>query len=254
MISVGFNKVFDKSNVALGNHLFQYAICRTVAERNGFNFFIPEQGYLNEVFDGIDFGHQDGGIQNYFQDSDSQVFNPSIFEVSDFTHLTGFFQSEKYFNENQDQVKSWFRINIDEQTQTVLNQFDPESFCYIHVRGGDNVGKSHNWLAPKTYYEKSMDRIKNDFGISKFCIITDDVNLSSSWFPEIPIASKSLAVDFKLLYFSKFCIISNSTFSWWAAWLSNKQIVIAPDYWLNHNQPEFGFFPVDIKSQKFIYI
>jgi hypothetical protein len=254
MISVGFNKVFDKSNVALGNHLFQYVICRTIAERNGFNFFIPEQGYLNEVFSGIDFGIRDGDTVNTYVDSDSQFFNSEIFNISDFTHLTGFFQSEEYFQDREDRVKSWFRINKDEETEEILKEFDPEIFCYIHIRGGDNVGKSHNWLAPKDYYSESMERIKKDFGISNFCIVTDDSNLSASWFPEIPIVSRSLPVDFKLIYYSRFCIISNSTFSWWASWLSNKKIVIAPDYWLNYNQPELGFFPIGIKSKKFTYL
>jgi hypothetical protein len=254
MISVGFNKVFDKSNVALGNHLFQYVICRIVAEKNGYNFFIPDQGYLNEVFSEMEFGHKDGDTTEAYTDSDSQIFNPEIFKVSDYTHLTGFFQSEKYFQDQEDRVKSWFKINLDDETEKILKEFNPESFCYIHIRGGDNVGKSHNWLAPKNYYVQSMERIKENFGISKFCIITDDVNLSSSWFPEIPIASKNLTIDFKLLYFSKFCIISNSTFSWWAAWLSNKNIVIAPNYWLNYNQPEGGFYPSDIKTKKFTYL
>jgi hypothetical protein len=37
-----------------------------------------------------------------------------------------------------------------------------------------------------------------------------------------------MMVDFKILYFSKYTIITNSSFSWWASWLSNdKEIVIA---------------------------
>ena len=38
------------------------------------------------------------------------------------------------------------------------------------------------------------------------------------------------------------------------SWLSNKEISVAPNYWLNHNKPELGFYPIDIKSEKFIYV
>jgi hypothetical protein len=35
-----------------------------------------------------------------------------------------------------------------------------------------------------------------------------------------------MMVDFKILYFSKYTIITNSSFSWWASWLK-VMIVIA---------------------------
>jgi hypothetical protein len=254
MITVGFNKVFDKSNVALGNHLFQYVICRLVAEKRGYNFFIPEQGYINEVFTNVNFGTPDGNILHYYQDSESQFYNPSIFEVQDFTHLTGFFQSEKYFKDDEQLVKSWLALEMDEETQTILQEFSTDTHCYIHIRGGDNVGKSHNWLAPKEYYSNAMTEIKDKHNIKNFCIVTDDFNLSKEWFPDIPIISKSLSTDFKLIHYSKYSIISNSTFSWWASWLGENKIIIAPDRWLNYNKPECDFFPYDIKSEKFTYL
>jgi hypothetical protein len=61
-------------------------------------------------------------------------------------------------------------------------------------------------------------------------------------------------VDFKLMYNSKYCILSNSTFSWWSSWLTEKEISIAPNNWLNYNNPELGFHPIDIKTDKFLYV
>jgi hypothetical protein len=63
-----------------------------------------------------------------------------------------------------------------------------------------------------------------------------------------------MMVDFKILYFSKYTIITNSSFSW-ASWLSNdKEIVVLSNNWFNYNRPQFGFSPVDIKTKKFEYI
>ena len=87
-----------------------------------------------------------------------------------------------------------------------------------------------------------------------FLIITDDIETCNKMFPDIESISNDMITDFKLLYYAIYSIISNSTFSWWAACLSNKSIVIAPNHWLNHNKPERGFYPVDIKSLKFKYV
>ena len=63
-----------------------------------------------------------------------------------------------------------------------------------------------------------------------------------------------MMVDFEILYKSKINIIPNSTFSWWASWLDNKEMVVAPNNWWNYNKPELGFYPVDIKTEEFIYV
>ena len=86
-----------------------------------------------------------------------------------------------------------------------------------------------------------------------FKIVTDDIELSKSYFPNLEIISEDVITDFKLLRSCKYSIISPSTFSWWARWLSSG-ITIAPNNWLNYNNPDKGFYPVDIKSNKFIYI
>jgi hypothetical protein len=61
-------------------------------------------------------------------------------------------------------------------------------------------------------------------------------------------------VDFKLMYYSKYSIISSSSLAWWSNWLSDKEITIAPNNWLNYNKPGDGFYPVDIMVDKFTYI
>lgn len=259
MITVYFNKILDvhlnMNNIALGNHMFQYALCRLVAEKRGYNFYIPYSGYLKECFPSIDLGIQDGVIRYHFNENPEQVFDNEVFNVSDFTHLNGYFQTEKYFQGYEELVKSWFQVDMDDVTKSVLDDYPIDKYCYVHIRGGDNKFGENNWLIPKEYYLKSFEKIKENNKNISFVIITDDVVFSKKMFPEIDVISNNIMSDFKCLFFSKYTIISASTFSWWAAWLTDKEMIIAPNKWLNHNKPENNsFFPIDIKTSKFIYL
>lgn len=254
MITVNFNIVTAEDNIALGNHMFQYAICRLIAEKNNYNFYIPYGHYLIKVFPNLNLGINDGKIINTYQEADTQKYNESIFDISDFTNLNGYYQTDKYFNKNEEKVKSWFSIEIDEKTNFILNKYPIDKYCYIHIRGGDYKIAGHS-LLPKEYYQNAINKINESKNEKKsFLIITDDINLSKSYFPDIEAISNDVATDFKLLYFCKNIIMSNSSFSWWASWISDKEISIAPNNWLNYNRPELGFHPIDINSNKFTFI
>jgi hypothetical protein len=254
MITVGFNKVFVDENIALGNHLFQYSMCRIVALENNYKFFIPYSGHLKKCFPNIDLGEEDGLIKyNYFENFE-QSFDNKIFNVKDFTNLNGYFQSEKYYIKYKNLISEWFKVDKCERVNDILSKYPIDKFCYIHIRGGDNKFGTNNWLIPKEYYINAMEQIKESNPYLSFVIVTDDVELSKSYFENIDVISNDVVLDFKTLFFSKFCIISASTFSWWAAWLSEKEKTIAPKYWLNYNQPEKNWYPSEIQSEKFIYV
>jgi len=257
MITAFFNKLNEgvPNNIGLGNHMFQYSLCRLVAHRNGYNFYIPHPGFLKIFFPHIDLGIKDGEIVNFFNDSEDQNYNPDVFNVSDFTHLIGYFQSEKYFRGYEDIVKSWFSFEMDDLTKSVLDKYPTDRYCYVHIRGGDNRYNGTDWLIPNDYYVKAFEKIRESKKDMLFVIVTDDIELSRQYFTDIDAISNNIMSDFKCLYYSKYSIISASTFSWWPAWLSEKKIVIAPKNWLNYNYGDKDyFFPADIKTEKFLYL
>jgi len=252
VITVNFNKITSQNNTALGNHLFQYVLCRLISERGGYNFYLTPENYIVKCFRDVENGVSDGEIQYEYIESFSQTYDSSIFNIRDFTNLVGYFQTEKYFLDDEDKIKSWLKVEIDTKTQEILDKYPPENYCYIHLRGGDY--KINHILLPKTYFIEAMNLIKTKHVEISFVIITDDIEISKSYFPEIDALSNDVVTDFKSLYFSKYSIISNSSFSWWSSWLSDKIVTIAPEKWLNYNQPSMGWHPIDIKTSKFIYI
>lgn len=248
----------------MGNQLFQYSVCRIIAEKNGYNFYVPRLGdpsicasteghHLLNFFPDLNLGINDGCIKYKFsEDHTSQKYDPNILDLPDFTLISGFFQTDKYYEGYENRVRSWFKIKGDQITDSILDKYDVNEYCFIHLRGSDYKNHTH-WFLDRNYYQLAMNKILEKYNI-KFLIITDDILTAKEWFPDIDAISNEMMVDFKLIYYSKYCIISNSTFSWWPAWLSDKKIIIAPDNWLNHNRPEMGFYPVDMRTNRFIYI
>jgi hypothetical protein len=245
----------------MGNQMYQYALCRLIAEKNSFNFFIPPNGgasceghHLSKFFPNIELGVIDGGVANeYNENSNNGAFNPEIFNLPNFTKLNGHFQCGRYFDDYYDIIKQWFKLELDEITKILIETYPTDKFCFIHFRGTDYVN-DQQWVLPKSYYDKAIEEIKKINADLSFVVITDDISMAKTIFTEFDVLKNDMMVDFKLMNQAKYTIISNSTFAWWAAWLNDKSITIAPNCWINYNKQELGFFPSEIKSERFKYI
>jgi len=236
-----------------GNHLWQYAVCRTVAEKRGFSFHIPRNFenhlncYLGEPIEIIDKYYPNKNNHDHIQKFDSKVF-----EIEDGTKLDGYFQSEKYILDNRSNILNWFKIN---DNNNLLNHLSiDENTCVINFRGGDYSSIKDVFLDKKYYYD-SIDFMLKINSNMKFMVITDDINLSKFYFPDYNVHHFSIIDDFTIISKSKYLIISNSTFSWWAAWLNNSSsFIIAPKYWMRHNVSNGYWSPSDSLTKKFNYL
>jgi hypothetical protein len=86
------------------------------------------------------------------------------------------------------------------------------------------------------YYEKAMKCFPKD---SLFVVVSDNIafaknNISTQGRNVVFIEKEPFYIDFYLQTLCKNNIISNSTFSWWGAWLNqnSNKIVIRPKKWL----------------------
>lgn len=159
--------------------------------------------------------------------------------------LSGFLQSEKYFRHVKDFI----------QVQFATNDRPPETnktVCSIHVRRTDFVGSIYT-LPDINYYLKAISRMTAE-GFRKFCVFSDDIDAAvEMFFPHLESLEEKNAtikfceidgyvnrnVDGSEEYIRDFLamkscgahIISNSTFAWWAAYLSKSECVICPRNW-----------------------
>lgn len=182
---------------------------------------------------------------------DKFEYNPNYKNVKGNIFLNGYWQSEKYFNEISNALKKDFQLSItlSEEEDEVLNQIKRHESVCIHFRRTDFINQSGikvHGMPSMEYYSKSLEMLSEKFSNLELFIFSDDIDWCIDNFTPnfkvnyIKIKNKSheFASEFKLMINCKHFIIPNSTFSWWAAWLSenqNKQIFV-PNKWFEDKE------------------
>ena len=102
----------------------------------------------------------------------------------------------------------------------------------IHIRGGDFLKISNLNICKLDYYKKAIQYALSK-GHKSFKIISEDKKYGKAilkelkkYFIDLKISilnSNSIKNDFNIIRSSNFAILSNSTFSWWASFLSTKK-------------------------------
>jgi hypothetical protein len=175
----------------------------------------------------------------------SRHFQPEIFKIRRGTKIVGYFQSVKYFPSVGGEIaKSIRNVIVSANEQAVIDDVASKPFIAIHVRRGDYLTESHtreiHGLTTKDYYEASLKMIG---GKRNPCIVFTDSpketeeelgDISDLIFDSRVFSLGELAT-LKLMSLASGIVISNSSFSWWAAYTMNHfdsgSTVISPRPW-----------------------
>jgi hypothetical protein len=245
---IGFNHLGRHGR--LGNQMFQYASLRGIADYHNYSFCIPYSKFKNQWVD-----HQLleafllPNLKNFCDQEAkykiNQIYSEKTFSFDenylkncpDNVDLFGYFQTEKYFKSIADSIREDFTFKPE-----ILNPckkfFKFDAAISLHVRRTDYVEKSLDHpLCSLDYYERSLNQFDSNlpvlvfsddikwckqqslFKLDRFMISESDCNL----------------IDMCLMSMCSHHIIANSSFSWWGAWLSNSNNVIAPLHWFGEN-------------------
>ena len=264
---IGFNYIASPGR--LGNQMFKYAALRGIANNISTDFLIPpsykklenyplmfkiaikflipknkQNHLLFEYFEMSSIKKKNVGYietENVIEETQFN-FDENIFHTSlNNFNLQGYFQTYKYFENVETLIKNDFKFkkNTNNKCSEIISRFDnPTS---IHIRRGDYLTtNTHNPLE-QNYYEKGIEEISQK---SDLIIFTDDVEWckNNSFFKKKNIYfahefTKSIDIlDLCLMTKCKNHIIANSVFSWWGAYLSHQEKVIAPKYWFKNTK------------------
>ncbi|UTT68794.1 alpha-1,2-fucosyltransferase [Arthrobacter sp. DNA4] len=145
----------------------------------------------------------------------------------------GYWQSHDYFEETSDEIHGRLAEWVG------WNDIPMQSHCAVHVRRGDYVSDAGAAAVmgaqPLHYYELAMDRMREQ-GFDDFVVYTDDRQWASKHLigSDVRLAPPGgFRDDFLGLASSAALVMSNSSFSWWAAYLASRRNVnvVGPAKW-----------------------
>ena len=241
-MTIGMNNL--GKNGRLGNQMFQYAALVGIAKQKGYDFRIPSDCDLVRGFKMLHCGDRYGFIEgDEIELHDSHQFCKELFEqCPNHVTLNGYFQTEKYFKNAEKLIRLDFRFKKQIEDEVEIHYKDildknPVSICVRDYNDSyDYPGCSHNHRnIPLSYFEKSIEMLGKD---RIYIICSNNIDFCKKYFKGDnfifnDIESKVEKQFFDLCLISK-CqdfVISNSTFSWWGAWLAKRGKVIAPTPW-----------------------
>lgn len=158
-------------------------------------------------------------------------------------YLDGYWQNTKYFDNYKEEIKKIFINGIKKKNKKIndfLKTINPSHSVCVNVRRADFLNNNNNLNL--NYYLKAIKLIKKKYNNLKFFIFSDDLVWCREIFSNLrikySIVDHSYAGNYFITYLYlmtqfKMYIISNSTFSWWSAWLSkfSEPFIIAPKKW-----------------------
>ena len=258
---IGNNRI--GCNGRLGNQMFQYASMRGIASVKGFDWVVPPENYdhtanyaLFETFKMTNVQEKNiGFVEGETLKETIHCYDENLVDsCSDNTNLDGFFQTEKYFENIVDEIRSDFTFKDEylKPCKEFIDSLDTTPI-FLHVRRGDAIGKEHyHPVAPMSYYVEALKRFDKD---TPCFVFSDDIDWCKS--QELFKSDRFLFndnierydyqsmdgsgsmqytllphVDLCLMSLCSGAIIVNSSFSWWGAWLQNNRgKVIASKPW-----------------------
>lgn len=223
----------------LGNQLFQYAFGRAMEEYGTkvkyditwYDRFHGNRPYMLDKFNTT--------IETVHTPKDRKVFievefNPSYVQMDGF-YFHGYWQSPKYHENVFPKLKEEFTVKKELYTDEFLQLYKKikkENSVAVHVRRGDFLEHHRHYVTSLHYYQNAMQIISTLKKNTVFYMFSDDMQWCKENFDGINFVHLEEHLDFELIKACKHHIIPNSTFSLWAAYLTNsKGTKIAPRQW-----------------------
>ncbi len=264
----------------LGNQMFQYAYGHYLAQRHGCQLVLDLESYAQQPQHGYGLFHfcidaaplsseqrrlvprryrsaQHRGWRDWWprrglvRHKESPFgFREQHLAVGDNRYLVGYWQSERFFPGQREELLQHFRLRapLSDASRRVADDMRATASVAVHVRRGDYV--QHAAAAKlycqldADYYRSAIEQWSCQQTAPRIFVFSNDLvwcrqHLQLPW-PTTFVDHNSAETaheDLVLMSQAQCAVIANSTFSWWAAWLNNRpdRVVYAPPAWFQPN-------------------
>jgi len=177
-------------------------------------------------------------------------FDPMPFSFRGDVYLDGFWQSYRYFEDIEERIRKVFSFPrpLDGNNANVLLEVAGRTTIGVHVRRGDYLAvKSLGTVCGAGYFRRAIQSAMVGATRPLVLFFSDDLPWCEK---ELGSGLDAVYVDWNRneesyldMQFMTLCdrlVISNSTFSWWGAWLGAPgRFVASPDRWAREPLPDY---------------
>jgi hypothetical protein len=173
------------------------------------------------------------------------------FKINGTLYLEGYWQSENYFKDIESLIRNDLQVvsPINTENKLLGEKIMNEDAVCLHVRMFNKTDVSGPHNLSKDYYHRAIKRLEVDYLPSHYYVFSENPEFAKRVLPST--LKKVIYVthndhsqayaDLRLMSLCKAFVTANSSFSWWGAWLSGSEHVVAPDIMLNSTGPYWGF-------------
>lgn len=231
---ITYSRLGSSKRGRLGNHLFQIASTIGMALKYGHDFTFPEWSYNKYFENPLPTG---GNFEAWpvNETSFSFIDERRLLDRAENFDIDGWRQSERYWQGQEWYVRNQFifKTELQQKVRKTFKKALSRPCIAISVRRGDFVGNPNYAQIPVRYYLLGLLETIPDWRNYNVILFSDDMAYCRVQFEGIPGVHFADGIDIEQLCLMTLCqhfVISNSTFSWWGAWLGEKEgsIVVRP--------------------------
>ena len=157
----------------------------------------------------------------------------------------GCYEDYNYYKNSKNVIRNLYvpKYEIKKENVELYNRINNTNSVCVTIRRGDfmnSINKENYYICNSEYFKKALDKMNKLISKPQYVVFSDDVEWckNNMDFPENTVYESGkdpVWEKIRLMYSCKNFILSNSTFSWWAQYLSQNEekIVIAPEKWNN---------------------
>ncbi|WP_082575950.1 alpha-1,2-fucosyltransferase [Arthrobacter sp. Soil762] len=177
-------------------------------------------------------------------------YSAKINKIVPGTTIFGYFQSPQYFSGIADRMADLILSSpATVAEQSVMEALVNNGRATVHVRRGDYM-TSHtqavHGLTSSDYFERGLGLIRKISSVDKATAFSDEPKVAQNelgYLPNVNIFMKNSELSslntIKAMSMGSGMVMSNSSFSWWAAWLMARRgphTIIAPRPWMSSGE------------------
>ena len=238
----------------LGNQLFGWAAGMNLANRIGFPLHLVTREYqsganqirkfeLDQLLNSRVTSGPDVNSRKSFREKGFS-YDVAIEAISKPIVLDGYFQSARYFSQSKNDILAALRKTEDFRRGSAAHRQD---FIGVQIRRGDYLNpiqSSFHGVVPEEHFLRVIPLLRALVGPLPVRVFSDDLEVATAFsgnlpgtYAHSPGPTESSLETLGCLSSAKALAISNSSFGWWAAYLSGKKVpVITPRPWFRNRQ------------------